>query len=110
MNDIVNWLKTHWFIFTALVTGGVAWGQTVTKVTELESKLAKTEAIAVNQSRLDERTQMMQQDMKEQRQILIELLATQRAWAQKNNVVVEQQAPVQTPRTEIRSQPQAQKR
>lgn len=107
MNDIVSWLKTHWFIFTALVTCGVAWGQTVTKVAELENKLAKTEAIAANQSRLDERTQMMQESMKEQNKMLLEILTTQRAWAQKNNVVVENPSPVQTPRAVVRpAQPQ----
>lgn len=103
---IVDWLKQHWFIFTALVTGGVAWGQTVTKVAELESKLTKAEVVIANQARIDERTLILQQDMKEQRQILLEMLATQRAWARKNNVVVENAAPVATPRTVIVPQPQ----
>lgn len=98
---IVDWLKQHWFIFTALVTGGVAWGQTVTKVAELESKLTKAETVIAHQGRIDERTVIMQQEMKEQRQILIELLATQRAWARKNNVIVETPAPVVTPRAII---------
>lgn len=98
---IVDWLKQHWFIFTALVTGGVAWGQTVTKVSELESKLNKAEVVIANQARIDERTLIMQQDMKDQRQILLELLATQRAWARKNNVIVETPAPVATPRTVV---------
>ena len=83
---MVDWLKQHWFIFTALATGGVAWGQTVTKVAELETKLNKAEVVIANQSRIDERTIIMQQDMKEQRQILLELLATQRAIARKSNV------------------------
>jgi hypothetical protein len=95
---MVDWLKTHWFLFTALVTCGVAWGQTVSQVAELEKKVAKNEAIVADQSRLDERTKMMQESMKEQNKILMEILATQRAWAQKNNVVVENPAPVQTPR------------
>lgn len=101
MNDIVNWLKTHWFIFTALVAGGVAWGQTVTKVAELESKVAKNEAVSADQSRLDERTKMMQESINEQRKMLNEILITQRAWAQKNNIVIENPAPVQTPKAVI---------
>jgi hypothetical protein len=105
MNDIVNWLKNHWFIFTALVAGGVAWGQTITQVAELEKKVAKNEAIAANQSRLDERTQMMQESMKEQNKMLTEILITQRAWAQKNNIVIENPAPLQTPRAVARPTP-----
>lgn len=95
---IVDWLKQHWFIFTALVTGGVAWGQTVTKVAELETKLTKAETVISNQNRIDERTLIMQQDMKEQRQILLELLATQRALARKSNVMVENTTSVAPPR------------
>lgn len=96
---MIEWLKQHWFLFVALVTVGTAWGQNTAKISELENKLSKAETIIANQSRIDERTVILQQDMKEQRQILLELLATQRAWAQKNNIIVEQPAPVSTPRT-----------
>jgi hypothetical protein len=40
--------------------------------------------------------------MKEQNKMLLEILTTQRAWAQKNNVVVENPSPVQTPRAVVR--------
>lgn len=103
---IVDWLKQHWFIFTALVAGGAAWGQTVTKVAELENKLTKAEVVIANQARIDERTLIMQQDMKEQRQILLEMLATQRAWARKNNVIVENASPIVTPKAIIVPQSQ----
>ena len=85
---IVDWLKQHWFIFTALVAGGVAWGQTVNKVSELERRIEektikeqKVDSIAEGQSRLDERTQMMQQEQREQRQLLLEILNSQRSIA-----------------------------
>jgi len=91
--NIVDWLKQHWFIFTALVAGGVAWGQTVTKVAELESKVSKAEVVIAQQARIDERTTMMQQELKDQRQMLVELITTQRAMARKNNIVVENPAP-----------------
>lgn len=97
--SIIDWLKTHWFVLSALVTGGVAWGQNVTKVAELESKVSRAEVIITNQARIDERTLILQQDMKEQKAILIELLTTQRAWAEKNRVVVPQ-APVATPKVQ----------
>jgi len=107
MNAIVEWLKQYWFIFSALVAGGVAWGQTTMQVAELKDKVSRGESrietTAEFKSRIDERTIIMQREQKEmqdeqkeQRQILMEILATQRAWAQRNNVVVKQQAPVKT--------------
>lgn len=91
MNNVIDWLKQYWFIFSALIAGGVAWGQTTMQVTELKEKVAKTEATVRDQSRIDERTLIMQQEMKEQKQILIELLTTQRALAQKNKIVIPEQ-------------------
>lgn len=96
---MIEWLKTHWFILTALASGGVAWGQSVTKIDDLQHRLNRAEVTISQQAALDERTKIMQQDMKEQRAILIELLATQRAWAEKNRVVVPQ-APVATPKAQ----------
>lgn len=96
---MIEWLKHHWFILSAIMTGGVAWGQSVTKIDDLQTRLNKAETVINQQAALDERTKIMQQDMKEQRAILIELLATQRAWAEKNRVIVPQ-APVATPKVE----------
>lgn len=83
---MLDWLKQHWFIFSALVVGGVAWGQTTAKMTELERKVAESaskeqrvEKIAEAQGRLDERTVMMLQEQREQRAILLEILNGQRA-------------------------------
>ena len=92
---MIEWLKQHWFLFAALVAAGTAWGQSVNKISNLEQRLAQNEQIIQNAARLDERTIIMQQQMKEQQQILIEILATQRVWAERNRIVVPQ-APVET--------------
>jgi len=81
------------------MSGGVAWGQQANQVSELKDRLNKAETVIQQQQRIDERTVILQQGMKEQRQILIELLATQRAWAERNRIVVPQ-APIDTPKVE----------
>lgn len=96
---MIEWLKQHWFLITALASGGVAWGQSVAKIDDLQNRLSKAETVITQQAVLDERTKIMQQDMKEQKAILIELLTTQRAWAEKNRVVVPQ-APIVTPKAQ----------
>ena len=86
--NIVEWLKNHWFILTALLAAGTAWGQSVNKISNLEQRIAISEQIVQNQGRLDERTQILQKQMEEQNKVLIEILTTQRIWAERNRIVV----------------------
>ena len=88
MNTLVEWLKNHWFLLSSLLAVGTAWGQSVNKIGNLETRLAQTEAIVQNQTRLDERTIIMQQELKEHRQILMEIATTQRAIAQQQRVAL----------------------
>jgi hypothetical protein len=85
---MIIWLKNHWFIFTALIAAGTAWGQSVNKISNLEQRIAISEQIIQNQGRLDERTQILQKQMEEQNKVLIEILTTQRIWAERNRIVV----------------------
>jgi hypothetical protein len=85
-NTTINWLKTNWFLFIALISAGIAWGQTTAKVTELEAKLnssvikqQKIETISESQSRLDERTANIQKEQQDQKQLLLEILRGQKS-------------------------------
>jgi hypothetical protein len=94
MNDVViNWLKTYWFLLSALVIVGIAWGQTTKTVSELQKKVDasatqqdKISAIQTTQSRLDERTLIMQQDQKEQKDLLMQLVMGQKAIIKQANI------------------------
>jgi hypothetical protein len=86
--NFVEWLKTHWFILVALLAAGTAWGQSINKISNLEQRLAQSEMIIQNQGRLDERTLMMQKQIEEQNKVLIEILTTQRIWAERNRIVI----------------------
>lgn len=35
-DEVLDWLKQYWFLFTALAAVGVAWGQQHEKITRLE--------------------------------------------------------------------------
>ena len=87
---MIDWLKTHWFLLSAVLSCGMAWGQQANQVNQLQDRLNKAEITISQQQRIDERTIIMQKDMEEQRKILIELLMTQRAIAEKNRIVVPQ--------------------
>lgn len=85
MEDIVDWFKRHWFLLGAVLAVGIAWGETVNKVHTLEDAIKSNAEVSKEvvelksgQSRLDERTQNMQKDQAEQRQILLEILNSQR--------------------------------
>lgn len=95
MSTVVNWLKAHWFILSALATAGVAWGQNTTKVNELQTRLDKAEAIVSQQNRIDERTVIMQQELKDQRAILLEMLTNQRMLVEKTNAIKQRVIPVE---------------
>lgn len=84
MKEVLDWLKNHWFLLTALVAVGTAWGQTTTKVAELEKKLdertkkeQKIDDVAGLTGRLDERTINIQKDVLEQKQLLNLILLNQ---------------------------------
>lgn len=44
---MLEWLKNHWFLFTALVFIGTAWGQQQVKVSNLEDAVKKQ--VEINQ-------------------------------------------------------------
>ena len=82
---MITWLKNHWFLLTALLSAGVAWGQAVNsistlekKVTAAEQKQEKMDKISEGQSRLDERTLLIMKQQDEQRELLLELLRSQK--------------------------------
>lgn len=84
MKEVLDWLKNHWFLLTALVAVGTAWGQTTTKVAELEKKLdertkkeQKIDDVVERAGRLDERTVNIQKDVQEQRALLIQIIQNQ---------------------------------
>lgn len=47
---MTEWLKQHWFIFSAILVAGTAWGQQQTKIANLEETIKKQAAI---ESKLD---------------------------------------------------------
>lgn len=84
MKEILDWLKHHWFLLTALIAIGTAWGQTTTKVAELEKRLdektkkeQKIDDLADKTSRLDERTIIIQKEIQDQKAILNQILQNQ---------------------------------
>lgn len=84
MKEMLDWLKNHWFLLTALVAVGTAWGQTTTKVAELEKKLDEKirkeqmiDEVSKLTERLDERTVNIQKDVLEQKQLLNLILLNQ---------------------------------
>ena len=84
MKEVLDWLKNHWFILAALVAVGTAWGQTTTKVAELEKKLdektkkeQKIDEVSRLTERLDERSINIQKDVLEQKQLLNLILLNQ---------------------------------
>jgi len=84
MKELLDWLKNHWFLLTALVAVGTAWGQTTAKVAELEKKLderakkeQKIDDVAEKTGRLDERTINIQKDMQDQKTLLMQIIQNQ---------------------------------
>lgn len=75
--DVLDWLKTYWFIVVALFAGSVAWGQTVTKVQTLEEAVKSNSDTQAQVKVLDERTKDMKEEQKYQRQLLEQILTNQ---------------------------------
>jgi len=76
--DVLDWLKTYWFIVIALFAGSVAWGQTVTKVQTLEEAVKSNADTQAQVKVLDERTKDMKEEQKYQRQLLEQILKNQK--------------------------------
>lgn len=75
--NLLDWLKTYWFIVVALFAGSVAWGQTVTKVQTLEEAVKANAETQSQVKVLDERTKDMKEEQKYQRQLLEQILINQ---------------------------------
>lgn len=77
---MIQWLKTHWFLLTALIAIGSAWGQQQIKVESLEEAVKQNVAtqqeikdLKEQQARVDERTKAILEGQARQER-LIELL------------------------------------
>ena len=83
---MIEWLHKHWFLLVALVAIGSAWGQQQNKIMNLEeavkataSTSQKVETLQQQGARVDERTQAIQKDQAETKQLILQLLQGQRA-------------------------------
>ena len=73
----IEWLKTYWFIFVAILAIGSAYGETRIKVSSIEEAVKANSQTQQDVSRLDERTKMMQEEQKAQREMLQKMLDQQ---------------------------------
>lgn len=102
-HSITNWLKQYWFIFGALLTVGITWGQTTSKINTLEEKInnnvaqqTKIEKMATSQSRLDERTLIMQQEQRDQKELLMKILEGQQKIIQTSDKAINRKKQIVT--------------
>ena len=82
--NITEWLKNNWFLFSAIMAAGVAWGANDTKIKTVEEAVkmhAQTEQEIVHlkegQAKLDERTQQMLKAQERQEQLLQGIIRSQ---------------------------------
>lgn len=70
MNPLLKWLP----LGAAIVAGSVAWGTQQAEIAKLKEESKQYQAVMVKQSAIDERTKTIQDDMKEQRELLMQIL------------------------------------
>lgn len=78
---MVEWLRSQWFLLTALVAMGTAWGAQAMKVESLAEAVKQQIVIQghVNRlreesSRVDERTKAMQEQQRQQYELMQQIL------------------------------------
>lgn len=64
--NFLDWLKTHWPIFLAILAIGTAWGQQQTKIATLEQAVKDQAAITVQLANLRDQTTTSITAIKEQ--------------------------------------------
>lgn len=81
MKPLVDFLRLHWFLLTALVAMGAAYGEQKMQVQNLEQAVVqqaktseKVEAQGKDIAKIDERTKMMLDAQKAQNELLMEIL------------------------------------
>ena len=70
---MIDWLKTHWFLLTALVAVGTAWGQQQQKIITLEDSVKSQVEINKRVIELQEQNARVEERTK----IIYELLINQ---------------------------------
>lgn len=82
---MLEWLKQHWFLIVAILTAGIAWGQTQSKITTLEDVVKENAAtqqrvqtIEKQSERIDERTKAMLESQARQERLIEMMLQEQR--------------------------------
>lgn len=82
---MIEWLKQHWFLLAAILTAGIAWGQTQSKIVTLEDAVKentitqqKVQVIEKQSERIDERTKAMLESQARQERLIEMMLQEQR--------------------------------
>jgi hypothetical protein len=82
---MLEWLKQHWFLLVAILTAGIAWGQTQSKITTLEDVVKenavtqqRVQTIEKQSERIDERTKAMMEGQARQERLIEMMLQEQR--------------------------------
>lgn len=91
-NKVIEWLKQHWFLLCAILTAGIAWGQTQSKIITLEDAVKenavtqqKVQTIEKQSERIDERTKAMMESQARQERLIEMMLQEQRRATRSNN-------------------------
>lgn len=82
---MLEWLKQHWFLLVAILSAGIAWGQTQSKIITLEDAVKenavtqqKVQTIEKQSERIDERTKAMMESQARQERLIEMMLQEQR--------------------------------
>lgn len=82
---MLEWLKQHWFLLVAILSAGIAWGQTQSKINTMEEAIKentvtqqKVQTIEKQSERIDERTKAMLESQARQERLIEMMLQEQR--------------------------------
>lgn len=82
---MLEWLKQHWFLLVAILSAGIAWGQTQSKINTMEEAIKentvtqqKVQTIEKQSERIDERTKAMMEGQARQERLIEMMLQEQR--------------------------------
>lgn len=82
---MLEWLKQHWFLIVAILSAGIAWGQTQSKINTMEEAIKentvtqqKVQTIEKQSERIDERTKAMLESQARQERLIEMMLQEQR--------------------------------